>query len=124
MAENFNEVATQFVNFYYNTFDTNRAGLAALYRTDSMLTFETSQVQGAANIIEKLTSLPFAKVEHKLTTLDAQPSSQAGGIMVLTTGKLLVDEEQHPMSYTQCFQLLPDGGSYYVFNDVFRLVIG
>jgi len=27
------------------------------------------------------------------------------------------------MSYTQAFQLLPDGaGSYYVFNDVFRLI--
>jgi hypothetical protein len=27
------------------------------------------------------------------------------------------------MSYTQVFQLLPDGaGSYYVFNDIFRLV--
>jgi hypothetical protein len=27
------------------------------------------------------------------------------------------------MSYTQSFQLLPDGaGSYYVFNDIFRLV--
>ena len=29
------------------------------------------------------------------------------------------------MNYTQVFQLLPDGaGSYYVFNDVFRLVYG
>jgi hypothetical protein len=36
-----------------------------------------------------------------------------------------VDAEQNPMKYTQCFQLLPDGqGSYYVFNDVFRLVYG
>jgi hypothetical protein len=27
------------------------------------------------------------------------------------------------MSYTQVFQLKPDGaGSYYVFNDIFRLV--
>jgi hypothetical protein len=27
------------------------------------------------------------------------------------------------MSYTQTFQLLPNGqGSYYVFNDIFRLV--
>lgn len=26
------------------------------------------------------------------------------------------------MSYVQTFQLLPDGGSYFVFNDVFRLV--
>lgn len=26
------------------------------------------------------------------------------------------------MSYSQTFQLLADNGSYYVFNDVFRLV--
>lgn len=27
------------------------------------------------------------------------------------------------MNYSQAFQLLPDGqGSYYVFNDVFRLI--
>lgn len=29
------------------------------------------------------------------------------------------------MNYTQTFQLLPDGqGSYFVYNDVFRLVYG
>lgn len=40
-----------------------------------------------------------------------------------TDGALQVDEEQRPMSYTQTFQLLPDGaGSYYVFNDIFRLI--
>ena len=26
------------------------------------------------------------------------------------------------MSYTQTFQLLPTEGSYFIFNDVFRLV--
>lgn len=37
--------------------------------------------------------------------------------------KIQVDEEQRPMNYTQTFQLLPDnGGSYFVFNDVFRLI--
>ena len=36
---------------------------------------------------------------------------------------LQVDEEQKPMNYSQSFQLLPDGaGSYFVFNDVFRLI--
>lgn len=35
---------------------------------------------------------------------------------------LQVDEEQKPMSYTQVFQLLPEAGTYYVFNDVFKLV--
>ncbi|KAH0391062.1 hypothetical protein KCU89_g14919, partial [Aureobasidium melanogenum] len=67
--------------------------------------------------------LPFAKVQHEVSSLDAQPSNEAGGILVLVAGRLLVDEEQRPMSYTQSFQLLPDGaGSYYVFNDIFRLV--
>ncbi|KAL1984167.1 hypothetical protein VTN96DRAFT_9388 [Rasamsonia emersonii] len=119
----FNSVAQQFVQFYYKTFDENRANLAPLYRDQSMLTFETAAVQGSAAIIEKLTSLPFSKVVHQVATLDAQPSSESGGILVLVTGALLVDDEQKPMSYTQAFQLLPDGqGSYFVFNDVFRLI--
>ncbi|KAJ9191566.1 hypothetical protein DTO166G4_934 [Paecilomyces variotii] len=119
----FVSIAQQFVQFYYKTFDENRAGLAALYRDQSMLTFETSSVQGTAGIVEKLTSLPFEKVVHQVTTLDAQPSSETGGILVMVTGALLVDQEQKPMSYTQSFQLLPDGaGSYFVFNDIFRLI--
>lgn len=88
-------------------------------------------------------SLPFQKVEHQVATLDAQPSNPQGGIMVVVSGALLVrtcarrqsqigrflifliqvEEERRPMSYVQTFQLLPNGeGSYYVFNDVFRLV--
>ncbi|KAK4992710.1 Nuclear transport factor 2, partial [Elasticomyces elasticus] len=68
-------------------------------------------------------SLPFKDVKHQVASVDAQPSSESGGILVLVAGALIVDEEQKPMSYTQAFQLLPDGqGSYFVFNDVFRLV--
>lgn len=119
----FNSIAQQFTQFYYNTFDQDRKNLAALYRDNSMLTFETSAIQGVAGITEKLTSLPFEKVAHKVSTLDAQPSNESGGIMVMVTGALLVDEEQRPMNYTQVFQLLPDGGgSYFVFNDLFRLI--
>ncbi|KAL4764345.1 nuclear transport factor 2 family protein [Aspergillus foveolatus] len=119
----FQTIAQQFVTFYYQTFDGNRAGLAPLYRDQSMLTFETSAIQGVAGIIEKLASLPFQKVQHQVSTLDAQPSGEHGGILVLVTGALLVDEEKNPMNYTQTFQLMPDGaGSYFVLNDVFRLI--
>ncbi|OJJ39179.1 hypothetical protein ASPWEDRAFT_36907 [Aspergillus wentii DTO 134E9] len=112
----------QFVQFYYNTFDTARPNLQGLYRDESMLTFETSSILGAANIIEKLTSLPFEKVQHQVSTLDAQPSRD-GAIIVMVTGALLVDQEQRPMNYSQTFFLHPDGqGSYFVFNDIFRLV--
>jgi hypothetical protein len=34
--------------------------------------------------------LPFQKVEHRVDTLDAQPSNQNGGILVVVTGALLV----------------------------------
>ncbi|OJJ00409.1 hypothetical protein ASPVEDRAFT_39873 [Aspergillus versicolor CBS 583.65] len=88
-----------------------------------MLTFETASVQGVSAIIEKLSNLPFQKVQHQVATLDSQPSSEQGGILVLVTGALLVDDEKKPMNYTQTFQLQPDGaGSYFVFNDIFRLI--
>lgn len=47
-------------------------------------------------------------------------------IMLLTALEYeQVDEEQRPMNYTQTFHLLPDGsGSYYVHNDIFKLVYG
>ena len=113
-------------------------------RDASMLTFENQPSRGTSSIIEKLTvrlfassicsfhtqalliqaqSLPFEKVSHKVGTLDAQPANEQGAILVMVTGQLLVDEEQRPMSYSQVFQLNPDGaGSYFVFNDIFRLV--
>ena len=35
-------------------------------------------------------TLPFEKVAHKVSTLDAQPSNETGGILVMVTGALLV----------------------------------
>ncbi|KAJ6442016.1 EH domain-containingbinding protein epsin 2 [Purpureocillium lavendulum] len=120
----------RFIQFYYNTFDTNRKELAGLYREQSMLTFESASVLGVNPIVEKLVSLPFTKVQHQVTTLDAQPGMSDGNIFILVTGQLLlmdenqVDEESKPMNYTQAFQLARDpSGQYFVFNDVFKLVM-
>ncbi|RMZ20918.1 hypothetical protein D0859_15079 [Hortaea werneckii] len=129
----FENIAKQFVEygrhlflgglgFYYKQFDSDRSGLASLYGNDSMLTFEAAPCQGVANIIQKLQDLPFKQVQHQVSTLDAQPSNASGGILVIVTGALLVEEEKRPMSYSQTFQLMPREGSYYVFNDIFRLV--
>jgi hypothetical protein len=73
-----------------------------------MLTFESASIAGAGGIVEKLSvsnpnlhntplanegflhqSLPFEKVKHAVSTLDAQPSEN-GGILILVTGALLV----------------------------------
>jgi hypothetical protein len=120
-----NAIAKQFTEFYYATFSSDRPALRALYRDHSMLTFEGSPIQGAADIVEKLVSLPFQKVQHKVTTLDAQPSSPTvPSLIVSVTGLLVVDEGENALNFSQVFQLIPDGGSYYVYNDIFRLNYG
>ncbi|KAK2591664.1 Nuclear transport factor 2 [Conoideocrella luteorostrata] len=125
MASNFEDVAKQFIEFYYNTFDTDRKNLSSLYRENSMLTFESASSLGVNNIVEKLAGLPFQKVKHQVSTLDAQPSNDTGGIIILVTGQLLVDEEQRPMNFSQSFQLSRDpAGQYFVYNDIFKLVFG
>ncbi|KAK6512899.1 Nuclear transport factor 2 [Arthrobotrys conoides] len=114
-------VAEQFITYYYSTFDKNMPGLSGLYRPNSLLTFESTQTQGANDIAEKLVSLPFQKVEHQVATKDAQPIP-GGGIVVLVTGALKVDDSPAPLNFAQTFILLPEGGSYYVSHDIFKLV--
>lgn len=71
-------------------------------REHSMLTFESNQSAGVANIVEKLVSLPFTTVQHRVTTLDAQPASQTEAAMiVLVTGQLIVSD-----SYLCSLQLI------------------
>ncbi|ONK77824.1 uncharacterized protein A4U43_C02F11110 [Asparagus officinalis] len=52
-------LAKAFVEHYYRTFDSNRAGLGNLYQESSMLTFEGAKTQGAQAIVAKLVGLPF-----------------------------------------------------------------
>ncbi|EMC92839.1 hypothetical protein BAUCODRAFT_125801 [Baudoinia panamericana UAMH 10762] len=118
----FSQIAKQFVQFYYDTFDDDRMKLAPLYTEQSMLTWEEKPFQGTTNIITQLQELPFRQVKHQVATLDAQPSDEQGSILVFVTGALLVEAEQRPMSYSQTFQLKRNGDSYIIFNDMFRLV--
>jgi hypothetical protein len=56
-----------------------------------MLTFEGVQTQGTNSIVEKLVGLPFQKVAHRISTVDAQPSNPNNSSIVVTvTGQLLV----------------------------------
>ncbi|POY70162.1 hypothetical protein BMF94_6745 [Rhodotorula taiwanensis] len=120
-----NAIAKQFTDYYYSTFDSDRSQLAPLYRDHSMLSFEAQQFQGAASIVEKLVGLPFTTIKHQVATMDAQPAAtDKASMIVLVTGQLITGEEQNALNFSQVFHLLPENGSYYVFNDLFRLVYG
>ncbi|KAF5358098.1 hypothetical protein D9756_001976 [Leucocoprinus leucothites] len=120
-----NAVAKQFSEFYYNVFDTDRSQLSGLYRDSSMMTWEGQPFMGTANIVEKLTNLPFEKVQHKVTTVDAQPSGT--GLLVFFTGLLAVDgNAEQPLQFSQTFQLQQNENQtgFWVSNDIFRLNYG
>lgn len=77
-----------FTDHYYNTFATNRPALATLYQEQSMMTFEGEKFAGGA-ITQKLTSLPFQQCQHRVVSLDAQPSVSQG-VNIFVTGQLIV----------------------------------
>lgn len=94
-------LAKAFVDHYYTTFDNNRAQLANLYQDASMLTFEGQKVQGAQNIVAKLTGLSFQQCKHQISTVDCQPSGPAGGMLVFVSGTLQLPGESHVLKFSQ-----------------------
>jgi len=123
--QQFDSIGKQFVGHYYKTFDTNRSALGALYGSNSMLTFENEQFQGAEAITKKLTSLAFNQVQHQIVTTDCQPNPSNNGVLVLVTGTLVVDGGATPLKYAQSFHIIPSPTSgYYCLNDMFRLNYG
>ncbi|KAI9164400.1 Nuclear transport factor 2 [Blastocladiella emersonii ATCC 22665] len=125
MAADPKAVAKQFVDYYYQIFDTNRAGLRQLYREHSMMSFEGTDLQGVNAIMNKLENLPFSQIQHRVLSVDAQPSNPtAGSLLIIVTGQLLTNGESQPLFYCQTFQLIPENNSFWIYNDVFRLNYG
>ncbi|KAK1260137.1 Nuclear transport factor 2 [Acorus gramineus] len=125
VVEQLELVAKAFVDHYYHLFDNNRTSLSSLYGTTSMLTFEGQKIHGAEEIARKLIELPFNHCKHFVSTVDGQPSSVLGGILVFVSGSLQLPGEEHLLKFSQMFQLIPTSqDSFYVQNDIFRLNYG
>lgn len=125
VVQNFQQVGEGFVQQYYQTFDSNRSLLAMAYEGGALLTFEGEQTQGAENIVKKLVSLPFQRVQHQVVKCDCHPVMGQNGVMVFVTGNLLVDDNQNPLKFAQCFYLKQQPtGNFVCQNDMFRLNIG
>ncbi|KAM7525213.1 hypothetical protein LguiA_015115 [Lonicera macranthoides] len=125
MEEQVEMVGRAFVDHYYHLFDNDRPSLSSVYQTTSMLTFEGQKIHGAEDICNKLNSLPFDQCRHVISTIDNQPSSFAGGIVVFVSGSLQLPGEDYPLRFSQMFHLIPTPeGSFFVQNDMFRLNYG
>merc|ERR1719378_772941 len=72
--------------------------------------------------MKKLTEgLSFKTVKHVSKTMDVQPSG-SGGLLVIVTGDIFVDESKNGLKYCEVFQLKKGGNnSFWIHNLVFRL---
>ena len=120
----YEDIGKGFVQQYYALFDdpVQRANVVNFYSaTDSFMTFEGLQIQGAPKIMEKLSSLTFQKITRVITAVDSQPMFD-GGVLINVLGRLQCDEDP-PHAYSQVFVLKPLGGTFYCAHDIFRLNI-
>ncbi len=124
----FGSIANAFVNHYFRTFDNYdaRDSLAGLYRPESMLTWEGRQIQGVNAVVAEFKKPELKVVRHQVGSIDSQPAV-SGSVVLLVTGNLAVDNDfDKPLQFSRAFNLVPipgQPGGYFVYNDVFRLVI-
>lgn len=65
-------------------------------------------------------SFDYENSKIQILTADSQPSYKSG-VVTLVTGLLTVKDGER-MRFSQSFFLVPQKGSYFVLNDVFRYV--
>ncbi|XP_013867653.1 nuclear transport factor 2 [Austrofundulus limnaeus] len=115
------QIGSSFVQHYYQMFDNDRSQLGSIYIDTSCLTWEGQQFQGKTSIVEKLASLPFAKIAHSITAQDHQPTPD-NCILSMVVGQLKVDEDPI-MGFHQSFILKNISDAWVCTNDMFRLAI-
>lgn len=117
MAE---EVAKAFISHFYTNMMHDRMKNIPLYRENSYMSYNGSNHQGVASINEKLSNLSFKTIAFQYQDLDIQPV-HGDGLLITVNGKLNMDNE-NTFSFCQIFVLMRDASSYYIQNDIFRLI--
>lgn len=126
MNPQFQNIGEAFIDYYYKLFDARetRMNLIQLYSPDALLTFEGEQCYGTEAICHRLTEkFKMGAIKRAITKVDCQPTAN-GGVLVFVFGQLAEVESQgqdKPMGFTQMFQLRPEGESFLIANEIFRL---
>ncbi|KAK8821723.1 nuclear transport factor 2 [Blastocystis sp. ATCC 50177/Nand II] len=115
------ELGKSFITYFYQSYDGDRTALQGIYQDCSMLTFEGQEYLGTQAIMTKIAGIG-ARFAHNIQSMDIQPTSD-GSIMIVCTGEIKIDDN-NPMLFMETFIIRDAGGnSYYVHNDIFRLVL-
>jgi len=117
------QLAQQFVETYYTTFQKNKNDLLQFYTEDSIMSFEGNHNKGIKEISDRIEQLSFESIKHEIISLDAHPSVIQGAILITVTGNMQTDNDP-ALKFVQVFHLVPNGsGGYFCANDIFRLIM-
>jgi len=117
------QIGEQFLSFYYNAYKTGQRGdqLQSLYAPDSQMTFEGDLRSGTEAIKQKLNSLTFQSIDHKITTMDVQAIDNET-LLIMVVGMLKTDNDP-PHAFSQNFVIKAHQGGYYVKSEIFRMIL-
>lgn len=118
-------VGNAFVQKYYNHLYESPAQVHRFYLEDSVLgrpgsDGEMVSVNSLKAINEQIMAFDYENTKIQILTADSQ-ASYKNGVVTLVTGLLTVKDGER-MRFSQSFFLVPQKGSYFVLNDVFRYV--
>ena len=120
---NYSELATNFLNAYYNTMMTNRGQMINYYRENSQMSYEGDTCVGLKQIQEKLEGLSFQTIVYKFESFCFQPTLLPNSLLLVVNGTLHMDG-QNTFNFYQTFLLVQEpSGNYYLANDIFKLII-
>ncbi|KAI9272980.1 hypothetical protein BDA99DRAFT_280610 [Phascolomyces articulosus] len=119
----------QFVQIFYQNYDSQRNLLGNLYREDSAIVWNGNAIAGLTQFSEFLSRLPVS--QHEVQAYDCQPiaatmnAQGACGILINVHGDVKYGDSPGKKSFSQTFTLMPAEGqttNYFIQSDVFRHV--
>ena len=118
------DLATNFLNSYYNTMMGNRKDMIKYYRENSQMSYEGDSRVGIAQIMDKIEGLSFKTIQYKFEGYESQQTLLPNSLLLLVNGTLQMDGAD-TFNFYQCFMLVGEpNGSFFLANDIFKLILG
>lgn len=123
----YQELAQEFVNLYYTTYDSNIQNLVYFFKAESLFTFIDEEIIGFNNLYNRLVNhYCVYKISHEITSFSAQPMGNKT-LFIQVIGNLRVNDHMYntPVQpFTETFVLQRDdaAAAYFIHNTIFKIL--
>ncbi len=119
-------LGNEFVNFYYNSIDTNPMLLVDslgnfLFRERSTFKLQGQDIQGQQTILDTLISLKNRGMKHFIKNIDVLTSGQRR-INILVTGEILLDGYKYTFSEFFHIGCVKKDSNWFIQSNILRTI--